>query len=675
MTLLRLFALGAWLVLMWGLPVSSSETNAVAINSSDLHLQHRLKLKIDLASTRLSVADQLRFSTTAAETWQFSLSDQFSLDPNPAIELLASNNGLNHYRAKQAEVSLQYSGQLKSTPDCAWLTQACVQFDSQGVYLDANSQWYPDTANALHTFELSADLPKDWVSLSQGEPIQTTWKETQPQPAIYFLAGPFKVYSEPGQYATAMVYLQTADDDLAKQYLAATHQYIESYSKQLGAYPYRKFATVESFWETGWGMPSFTLLGSKVMRLPFILGSSFPHEIVHNWWGNSVYVDSKLGNWSEGLTAYLADYQISAGKGEAINYRRDSLQKYASFTSNFQDFPLKEFQSRHDQTTQAIGYGKSLMLFQMLKQQIGKDKFEQGLQTLYKDYAFKKASFADLQAVFEKVSGQNLASFFTQWLERTGAPQLALGEHQLVEENGKTLLNLSLKQTQTGEPYQLKIPVVAGFKEGHTETQWLDLNTAQQTFKLAYAQKPLAVAVDPNFELLRIPALDEVPAALNILYNAQPKTFVIARQVPAGMELAWEEAIAALSREDKPRTQYDDAPLPEEGMVILLGGDNAALTGLLERAKQPFKLSETAYTLNSVNYTCGLHSLALTLNAGKQQLVLLDATTPEALQQLINKLPHYGKYSYVLFNSVSGENVAKGQWEMTDSPLTLQFKP
>ena len=675
MTLLRLFALGAWLVLMWGLPVSSSETNAVAINSSDLHLQHRLKLKIDLASTRLSVADQLRFSTTAAETWQFSLSDQFSLDPNPAIELLASHNGVKHYRAKQAEFSLQYSGQLKSTPDCAWLTQACVQFDNKGVYLDAHSQWYPDTANALHTFELSADLPTDWVSLSQGESIQATWKETQPQLAIYFLAGPFKMYSEPGQYATAMVYLQTADDALAKKYLAATHQSIESYSKQWGAYPYRKFATVESFWETGWGMPSFTLLGSKVMRLPFILGSSFPHEIVHNWWGNSVYVDSKLGNWSEGLTAYLADYQIGAGKGEAMNYRRDTLQKYASFTSNFQDFPLKEFQSRHDQTTQAIGYGKSLMLFQMLKQQIGKDKFEQGLQAFYKDYAFKRASFADLQAVFEKVSGQNLASFFTQWLERMGAPQLALGEHQLTEEKGKSLLNLSLQQTQAGEPYQLKIPVVASFKDGRTETQWLDLNTAQQTFKLKYAQKPLAVAVDPNFELLRIPALDEVPAALNVLYNAQPKTFVIARQVPAGMELAWEEAIEALSREDKPKTQYDDAPLPEEGIVILLGGDNAALTGLLERAKQPFKLSETAYTLNSVNYTCGLHSLALTLNAGKQQLVLLDATTPEGLQQLINKLPHYGKYSYVLFNSVSGENVAKGQWDMTDSPLAIQFKP
>ena len=59
----------------------------------------------------------------------------------------------------------------------------------------------------------------------------------------------------------------------------------------IGPYPYDKFALVENFWETGYGMPSFTLLGPEIIRFPFILHSSFPHEILHNWWGNSVFVD------------------------------------------------------------------------------------------------------------------------------------------------------------------------------------------------------------------------------------------------------------------------------------------------------------------------------------------------------------------------------------------------
>ena len=35
------------------------------------------------------------------------------------------------------------------------------------------------------------------------------------------------------------------------------------YRGLIGPYPYQKFALVENFWETGYGMPSFTLLGRR----------------------------------------------------------------------------------------------------------------------------------------------------------------------------------------------------------------------------------------------------------------------------------------------------------------------------------------------------------------------------------------------------------------------------
>jgi hypothetical protein len=140
------------------------------------------------------------------------------------------------------------------------------------------------------------------------------------------------------------------------------------------------------------------------------------------------------------------------------------------------------------------------------------------------------------------------------------------------------------------------------------------------------------------------------------------------------MQVAWESWLDALKARDPTlRVQYDDAPLPDTGTVILLGGDNAALQGLLERAKQPFNMTDAAFTLNSVNYTCGLHTLALGLRAGQQNIVLLDASSPDGLDKMLAKLPHYGKYSYLVFNSATGENVAKGQWEVTDSPLVVDF--
>jgi aminopeptidase N len=78
-------------------------------------------------------------------------------------------------------------------------------------------------------------------------------------------------------------------------------------------------------------MPSFTLLGPQIIRFPFILTSSYPHEILHNWWGNSVFVDYASGNWCEGLTAYLADHLYAGAAGPGRRVPRDTLQKYRDF--------------------------------------------------------------------------------------------------------------------------------------------------------------------------------------------------------------------------------------------------------------------------------------------------------------------------------------------------------
>ena len=176
-----------------------------------------------------------------------------------------------------------------------------------------------------------------------------------------------------------LVYLHDRDDALAAKYLAATAQYLEMYRELIGPYPYRKFALVENFWETGYGMPTFTLLGHDIIRFPFIITSSYPHEILHNWWGNSVFVDYESGNWCEGLTAYLADHLIAEQRGAGDEYRRSTLQKYRDYVREGRDFPLTAFRSRESASTEAVGYGKALMAFHMLRMEIGDRRVPQGV--------------------------------------------------------------------------------------------------------------------------------------------------------------------------------------------------------------------------------------------------------------------------------------------------------
>src|SRR5699024_10740182 len=98
--------------------------------------------------------------------------------------------------------------------------------------------------------------------------------------------------------------------------------------------------------------------------------SSYPHEILHNWWGNGVYVDYASGNWAEGLTSYLADHLLKEQQGQGVQYRRETLQKYTDYVRGGRDFPLTEFRGRHSAATEAVGYGKTLMLFHMLRQRM-----------------------------------------------------------------------------------------------------------------------------------------------------------------------------------------------------------------------------------------------------------------------------------------------------------------
>src|SRR4029453_353392 len=165
-----------------------------------------------------------------------------------------------------------------------------------------------------------------------------------------------------------------------------------------------------------------SLLGEQVIRFPFILHSSYPHELLHNWWGNGVFVDFAGGNWCEGLTAYLADHLIAEQRGQGADHRRAILQRVTDYVTPENDFPLTRFMSRHNAVTEAVGYGKTAMTFNMLREKGGDPQFIKALQEFYRDNRFRLASFDDIRKSFEAVSGLDLRPFFDQGIKNFGTP-------------------------------------------------------------------------------------------------------------------------------------------------------------------------------------------------------------------------------------------------------------
>ncbi len=561
----------------------------------------------------------------------------------------------------------------------------------QGVFLSGASVWYPHIEDMLMTFDLEVRLPEAWKSMSQGEYLDTLpgdsgtpadrWRATNAQEEIYLIAGPFIAYSSVDRGVTAMVLLREADAALAQKYLDTTHEYIELYHNLIGPYPFKKFAMVENFWETGYGMPSFTLLGSRVIRFPFILHSSYPHEILHNWWGNSVYVDYDSGNWAEGLTSYLADHLVKEQRGAGAEYRRNILQKYTDYVSRQGDFPLTAFRSRHSARTEAVGYGKTLMLFHMLRRQLGDDAFKQTLQAFYQQNSFKVAGFSDVQASFTAVAGKPLDDFFGQWVQRTGAPQFRLSNAQVEPEGDSYRLTAVIEQTQPGPAYTLQLPVAVHLDNVEKAYQTrVSIKNRRQKLALTLTARPVKLEVDPEFDVFRRLHRNEIPPAISQAMGAGQVMLVLPEQAPAELKLAYRELADRWQQENPGQIDIvSDATLqvlPNDRAVWLFGWKNS-LRPQLNAALQAYDFVQTGDNVRiaGTTLTAQTHSLAVLgrqPNAPDQALGWLAADSADALPGLARKLPHYGRYSYLGFTGTEPDNVLKGQWPVVNSPMSIR---
>jgi aminopeptidase N len=558
--------------------------------------------------------------------------------------------------------------------------------DTDAVYLDSSSHWVPRIEGfPAYTFKLEVAVPQEWQILSQGRrTVQgkaVVFEMLHPQQDIYLVGGPYKRFSTMHDGIELEIYLYEADSGLADSYLQASADYISLYSDWIGAYPYTRFAVVENRWQTGYGMPSFTLLGSRVIRLPFILYTSLPHEILHNWWGNGVYIDFSKGNWSEGLTAYMSDHYSNEQQGKGAEYRRKALERYANFAAEGRDFALADFRSRHDEASQAVGYSKSLMLFHMLSRLGGNERFNQGIRHFWQQYRFRSAAFPDvIKALFAGTDADSTA-FIEQWLDRAGAPEITLGEVTVSKINDDYVLSVETRQQQTGPAYSLRIPLEVSL-EGRQQPvrEHVDLSAKRRLHTYSYKQRPQAIRLDPDYDVFRLLDPRERPASLGRLFGAKQQLLVMPQAVDKDQRKAWQELAAAWSRLYNNVELADSHAvndLPQDAAVWLLGWQNE----LVERLQQRFtsttqQLSVRAATINNQQLLADKHTVVmLDPDNTRTPLGFIGADDPESILMMARKLPHYSSYGVLAFDRPQAKNIIKQHLPVLDSPLARQLRP
>jgi aminopeptidase N len=554
----------------------------------------------------------------------------------------------------------------------------------EGSFLPSGSAWYPQI-KPMMSYRVILSLPGDQRGLvagrrlaetlpgQPGERYQASFEFLQPTDGIDLMAGPWIVREKTvSRRDGSPLFLRTyfpagldAQPGLADAYLDDSARYIERYSREIGDYPYSEFSVVASPLPTGFGMPTLTYLGEAVLRLPFIRQTSLGHEILHNWWGNGVYVDYRRGNWSEGLTTFMADYAYQADQSPAAaSAMRLAWLRDAQALPAAEQPALRDFRSRTHGAEAAVGYGKSAMLFVMLRDRIGDAAFDRGIRDFWADRRFTVATWEDLQAAFEKASGEKLGDFFATWVDRRDLPELAIDRAETRPLGQQHRLSLGLRRAGTTATLRLPVELTA---PGRREVRWVEVGTALSTVHLDVDFAVHTARLDPDTRLWRRLDATSLPAILRRWTGASAPLVFLASSSPAVSDAARQLA----------RRFFENAPneLDRPGFTKALSGSQPVLL-IGSRRDVDRTLGDAG--IRPPGLPAGGTAQAWTLpgndsGAAQPPLAVIAADDAEALRALLRPLPHYGAQSWLVFDQA--RVVAKGVWPASQPTITVSQLP
>ncbi|MBK6599398.1 MAG: M20/M25/M40 family metallo-hydrolase [Proteobacteria bacterium] len=340
---------------------------------------------------------------------------------------------------------------------------------------------------------------------------------------------------------------------------------------------------------------------------------------------------------------------------------------------------MSEFRSRHSPATEAVGYGKALMLFHMTRRQIGDEAFKRGLQKFYREQRGKRATFMDLARAFSAVAETDLLPMYEQWVTRAGAPDLRATDVTMARAsaaNESYAVRGTLRQVQKAAPFAMDIPVAIRTRAG-VEMFKVASNQRDTKFEFVTQAEPLSVEIDPEFDLFRLLDARETAPSLGQMFGDPEIVAVLPAAASAETQAVYRKMIEFWGggNAQKIDTRLDSArmALPKDRAIWFFGRDNTlAKQWFADDPAIGYAVADDGINAAGTNMPFKDHSTVVVRRNPGNPAKAVGWVTVDPLaagEGLARKLPHYGKYSYLGFEGTEPANTAKGEWIAADSPL------
>lgn len=296
------------------------------------------------------------------------------------------------------------------------------------------------------------------------------------------------------------------------QVLDLTGQVLAFFSERFGPFPFQRLRISEIPPAMGGGVT----LPEGIMLVPHVTpglshATYWPelvaHEISHQWWGTAVKAIHPWG-W-EAFASYAADMFIAQSEGEArfqqlIQQHRDAYLKAARLG----DIAILAARDRfRDRSYFPIVYDKGALVLHMLRYQIGDAAFGQTLREFVQRYAGKVATPWDFERVAEEVSGQDLRTFFFQWLSTTNRLDLSVEHYRTRVSDDGYLTTFTIVNRGNAV-----VPFVDVLVDGLSQpvTVRVNLTGRETTVTVPTEESPRRVILDPQHWLLDVNARNNI---------------------------------------------------------------------------------------------------------------------------------------------------------------------
>ena len=534
-------ALGPTVVCLLGLCLAMiSSRTALAADRTRLHVED-YQIDVELLPQTHKLTARAVVKVTALEdlnvvTFQFNNALRITrlvdannkpLTPERNTQDSTVRFSLNSGLAKNAATTFtfEYEGTLESADDSPVQGLKLAYVGPDTSYLLYSGFWFPVSGYGVNRFTstINVTVPAHMLVIGSGKEPSTpaptrkstsaaagtlanskTYSFSWEKPCFpgTIIAGVFQEYKSDEAGIDLHVFLKPDKKERGPEYASTAVKVFTYYITQYGPAMSSSLKVVE--------IPDDTLPTAYAPEIAAMASRAITDKVnyrllanvvAHQWWGVSVSPASKDDWWlSDGFSRYSEARYVESAAGEA---GLDEMVKDMSVGALAYDSVPLSSAAKLDYFSpefQSLVTDKGAMILHMLRWVVGEKDFLKIMRDFATKYAGKTATTDDFRELTEKVYGEKLTWFYSQWMDSTSAPEFKakytvyrLGSNKGFRIVGAINQDLDLFRM----PVNLRIDT-----DGRTEEKRIEVVGTDSPFSVETFGRPRRISIDPQNRVL-----------------------------------------------------------------------------------------------------------------------------------------------------------------------------